>query len=348
MEKNTDHPELVKPSGKTFIILIITGLEILGILFLLYRLFFVTKVLIKKISITPIDKSGVSFSSLGPLKYFYENEKNLTLTDILPWEKNKKQVAYSLNEDGLNSLENYSTNKPGSTFRIVALGDSFTFGQSVTTKYNWPTILESLLNKKLACDKFKKYEVINLGVRDYDIRYAVEEYKIKGKKYNPDLIIWFLKDDDFMTINEYEKPILNKLIKKMKISLEDPEFFIKNGISHPVYLMANSEFKNKYGESRILLYQQDYLNNIYEYFKKSLVLFTLGETDSKYKKIMIDSTKKHKSTYFIDGFRGLYNQNNNPTLDLPDGHPNNNGHQKIAEYLFNYLIKDGPIKNGCL
>jgi len=101
----------------------------------------------------------------------------------------KKPVEYSINKDGLNSLKDYEVNKPHQTFRIITIGDSFTFGQYVNTNQNWPTQLEKKLNSKKICKNIDKFEVINFGVAGFDYQYEVKRYQEKGQKYNPDLII---------------------------------------------------------------------------------------------------------------------------------------------------------------
>ncbi len=343
MKNKHNYPSFIMFTRKKSVILMITVFEILAILFLLYYLIFFTKLVFKKISVVPVNKDEISLNKLSPLKYFYENQKNTVIIDIPPW-KNGQKVKYSLNNDGLNSLRECSIDKPTSTLRIMAIGDSFTFGQFVNTRDNWTTILENLLNKKQPCSKYTKYEVINLGVMDYDIQYAAEEYRIKGKKYDPDLIIWFLKDDDFMTINEYQQPIYDKLIKEL--SPKSKEIFFNDGVYYPIGIRANSEFKKKYGNEKIIKYQQEYLNNLFKDFNNKLVLLTFDATDKNYKNIMIATAKENKSTYFTDGLKDFYSLKNT-NLVFGDGHPNNNGHKKIAEFLFEFIIKNNSLKNVC-
>ena len=50
------------------------------------------------------------------------------------------------------------------TFRIITLGDSFTFGMYINTKDNWTELLEDKLNSDMGCKNISMFEVINLGV----------------------------------------------------------------------------------------------------------------------------------------------------------------------------------------
>ena len=120
------------------------------------------------------------------------------------------KAVYNINSDTFNERFDYEINKDDKTFRIITLGDSFTFGYIVDTKNNWTELLEDKLNQ-LHCANFDKIEVINLGVVGYDIQYSVERFKLRGKKYNPDLVLWLLKGDDFQEIKEIVQPKWNKM-----------------------------------------------------------------------------------------------------------------------------------------
>lgn len=88
----------------------------------------------------------------------------------------------SINEKGLRDRE-FSYEKNTSTFRILAIGDSFQFGTGVQANETYVKILEANLSKNYSV------EVINAGVGgrgtllEYD--YLIHE----GYKYDPDMII---------------------------------------------------------------------------------------------------------------------------------------------------------------
>ena len=121
-------------------------------------------------------------------QYFWQPEAN-SLEHPNP-QLSFSKVKNKLNADGLNDRFNYSINKPKDTFRIMVLGGSEAYGQYVETKNNWTELLEDELNKSLSCALYKKVEVINLGMHGYDIAYSIEIFLLKGKKYNPDLIVF--------------------------------------------------------------------------------------------------------------------------------------------------------------
>lgn len=152
----------------------------------------------QKVSAMPIKKEYIIFPAVRDLRYFYEfkpSTEQVTEIGEIPWLK--RRVVATINADGLNERFDYSIVKPPNTFRIMTLGDSFTFGAFMNTAENYPEQLEERLNNDLICPKIKKFEVINLAVYGYDIHFSTYRFKIRGMKYHPDLVLWYLKDDDF-------------------------------------------------------------------------------------------------------------------------------------------------------
>jgi len=97
-----------------------------------------------------------------------------------------------INSDGFRDRE-FSIHKPRDAFRIIALGDSMTFGLGLDIEDTWPKQLENKLN---ALNNSINYEVLNFGVPGYNTFEEVEMFKEKGIKYNPDMILLgFLVND---------------------------------------------------------------------------------------------------------------------------------------------------------
>jgi hypothetical protein len=88
-----------------------------------------------------------------------------------------------------------SPQKPANTFRILMLGDSETLSLLLPEKDSLAGQLETLLNKK---SSGPHYEVLNFGVEGYNTFSELEQLKVKGLKYNSDLIIlnYCLNDPD--------------------------------------------------------------------------------------------------------------------------------------------------------
>jgi len=101
-------------------------------------------------------------------------------------------LTYRINSLGFRGPET-TPEKPRGLFRIVGLGDSFTFGTGVRQEDVFLACLQDRLNAGL--DE-ARYEVLNLGIMGYDTRPEVELLKHYGLEFQPDLVVicFFLND----------------------------------------------------------------------------------------------------------------------------------------------------------
>lgn len=80
----------------------------------------------------------------------------------------------------------YTPEKAPGVFRIIAIGDSFTFGGKMHFDDSYSKRLERMLNLN---DHQRKIEVLNWGVPGYSSLHEVELVKDAVNQFNPDLII---------------------------------------------------------------------------------------------------------------------------------------------------------------
>lgn len=323
-------------SQKKRIFVYILVIEILLILITVFEINQKRNILGVK-SVHPINKSSIKINPQSQLKYFYEPGPS-SIEYIYKGKIENK--VYTINSDGLNERFEYSIHKPQDVFRIITLGDSFTFGLYVGTKDNWTEQLEDQLNRNLRCNNYKKFEVINLGMHGYDIQYSVERFKLKGTKYNPDLILWFLKDDDIDQINELMLDRQEYYKKKFEQTGELTKF-IESGRPYITWELAVEDINNSVGREKILSLQYSFLDNIREYFHKKLVFSIHKVTREENIKFLISFVEKHPKTYFIDTLRNIYDIK--AAYFENDGHPTEKGYAIIAEDLFSHLIKNKII-----
>jgi hypothetical protein len=123
------------------------------------------------------------------------------------WKSNEFSETAIINSDGFRGDE--IKTKKSNVFRIIAVGDSFTFGHGIESNdKTYPARLEQFLNNNSA-NKAKNFEVINVGVKGYS---PDQEYKLITKrliKYQPDLIIWNFSNpgDIFNTVHNSVWPV---------------------------------------------------------------------------------------------------------------------------------------------
>lgn len=74
-------------------------------------------------------------------------------------------------------------------FRIVALGDSVTYGLGVRREDAYPKRLERLLDRCAGADGLR-FETLNLGVPGYNVTQVVERLRGLGLREHPDLVLY--------------------------------------------------------------------------------------------------------------------------------------------------------------
>lgn len=93
------------------------------------------------------------------------------------------RVRYKVNEDGLRE-RTIEAKKGKDAFRILVLGDSFVEGYGIRQDRRFSDLMEKIL---LA--QGKRVEVINAGVRGYNLGQYYVFFKTLYEKYAPDLVI---------------------------------------------------------------------------------------------------------------------------------------------------------------
>jgi hypothetical protein len=110
-------------------------------------------------------------------------------------------VLVTTNSRGMRGSREYSVPKPEAVVRVVALGDSFTFGVGVPDDATWPAQLEAALPGS---------EVVNLGEPAYAHDQMYFALSDEGLKLEPDVVIvGFYPNDvvrDELTFYCAEKP----------------------------------------------------------------------------------------------------------------------------------------------
>ena len=324
---------------KQNLVVVIVTLQLITILFL-GVFYYIKQSSVQTPSISWIDKNQLLPNPNSSLKNFYEPKPNITISNNLYFlgENYNFTTSYTYNNDSLNQEKNLLEKKPTNTFRIITLGDSFTFGANLNTKDNYPSQLETIINKELACPD-KNFEVINLAVPGYDIQYSVERFRLRGVKYNPDLLLWLVIQDNLVRLNELMLPKSLKYEAEMKAN-KQIQTLAKEGNYYPDYKKARDEVITSLGEDTILNMQLDYLKELDNYYKGNMVLLTFPFTQSNYKQLLSNYSNSRPNTYYYDNLVNIYQQNRGV---FPDFHPNEIGTNLIAQDIYTYLTKNNII-----
>ncbi len=262
------------------------------------------------------------------LDYFIEPYEN-TIDKYNP-EWLGKEVVNTINKDSLNERFEYTIEKENSTYRVITLGDSFTFGHFVNTSENWTERLEDDLNLSLLCPNIKKFEVINLGYPGYDLSNSSVRYLKRGQKYSPDLVIWLVNPWNIDNVNEYMVPALENL------NSSEDLFDTAKG-TRPLIDLAIQEIKENYGTGVGIEFHKRLLDQFFNNFKSDLIITTLEDLNDSQKQLLNSYVIKDSEKYNLIK---LFDFHKESGLKLPDEHPNSKGHQEIAKHLINYLQKN--------
>ncbi len=118
-----------------------------------------------------------------------EDERTALVRRFLPTVpdalRNNPVWEIALNSHGFRDAE-FPREKRPSTFRIVCLGDSWTFGANVGQDQAYPQRLEALLRREFPSADF---EVFNLGVLGYSSYQGLELLRRTAIHWVPDLVV---------------------------------------------------------------------------------------------------------------------------------------------------------------
>jgi lysophospholipase L1-like esterase len=126
--------------------------------------------------------------------------------------KPSKGIYYLINSFGLRGID-FPLNKPAGEKRILAIGDSVTFGHLVSEESTYPYFLQEYLQEAFVDTSLR---VINCGVSTYSTREELMFLQRKGIKYDPDIVILgFVLNDASIYARQNH---LNKLRETLKHS----------------------------------------------------------------------------------------------------------------------------------
>ncbi len=277
----------------------------------------------------------------------YELKKNLTYFNEL-----------KTNSSGFRDKE-FPIFKSDTTKRILVIGDSITFACDIENRKNiFTSKFNDMLNFK---SKSFKYEVFNMGVDGYNTIQEAENLKQNGLKYNPDIVVvaYCLNDDDGYS-NIYHAVLFNdnklhsvlfKSIVYRKIYIFFINIFTDIKIHGQPIQYIDDKYKNiDYKDIGFEMFkdlQREYKFKLYFFIIPYFKDFTNYEDIKKHKEIA-DKLKKYTEIKYFDLLDDFSKFTSNGTVfRIHNGndycHPNEKGHELIAEFMYNKLKQDGVV-----
>jgi len=288
-----------------------------------------------------INRNGASNTNLI---YYYEPTAGSREVDLSSWLT--QQVVWTYNHDTLNDVQDYSVEKPPDTYRIITLGDSFTFGDHVNTGEAWPTQLENLLNASQPCSKYTRYEVLNLGLRGFDIQDEVERYRLRGQKYRPDLVIWMLIPNDFNEINELLDPLVDQRLVELQkerhiVPLLSNQMLTTDAVRMSLVQQADDDADKllwkKYSQQALYAMENTYVQNFTGLYGGPLLFATFPFVNDQDKTEIAKWVHARSLMYYMDNLPDIYKDSSLFFSQHGDGHPTPLAHTIIAKDIYDYI-----------
>jgi len=117
------------------------------------------------------------------------------------WTDRDYDIEITTNSKRLRDSE-HPYEKENGVFRILTLGDSFTFGFGVNLQETYAKVSEELLKSQGFATNGLRVETINTGVPGWGTAQELVFYLEEGVKYDPDIItICFVKNDPMDNMN---------------------------------------------------------------------------------------------------------------------------------------------------
>ena len=277
-------------------------------------------------AVIPLQREQFTASASDELKYFYEPKPSGAIQNRGP---DGGESVNTINADTLNERFDYAVSKPPGTFRILSLGDSYAYGLYVNTEENYAEVLEDALNAQCVGGSVRRFEVLNLGVPGYDLRYTLERLTRRGLKYDPDLVIWFLENGD---INQNAELIYAKIY---------PRHPLNSGNLAAAFTQARAEVYRDVPVRERFGYQKSAFASARRSWGGRLVLFSTPAhlTGPEYK--VVGELAALPGVSFVELAVDMSMSQN--AVRQGDNHPNAAGHNLITRDLFTYLTNEHLI-----
>jgi lysophospholipase L1-like esterase len=256
-----------------------------------------------------------------------------------------------------------SRQKAPTTFRILGLGDSVTWGVGVQEDGIYLTILESMLNEPGS--PTRRFETVNTAVIGYSLHQELLTLERDGVALSPDVVLlgfvvndFYPTEDPFFNIHKFHQPA--------------QEHVRRRDYKEPVparvytYRLTRSVMRNTWGrlkawnqpwtpppvawpegsfEARTWPVMQSHFRRIKELanahgFRVLVLLFpTMSQlragTDPRYPQSVVADFLRSKSIDLIDLFDAFRGQWKDAFLD--EMHLTRTGHRRVAEKILRYL-----------
>jgi lysophospholipase L1-like esterase len=250
-------------------------------------------------------------------------------------------TTIKINSYGFRDYE-YTVVKPSNTFRIVALGDSYTFGHGVELNETYSKVLERLLNKR---NDGWRYEVLNFGVPGYNAAEKVEILASKATKFEPDLVIFQYLNDDIVNWTEFrqiEERKMQEYAQKTGQNVSELTNIEKREIHENTYRDYINMLEDKRFDETWKIVEISFERLAFTIQNKTVLLLVDADEPQLSKLDNISRTYSWHILHVKD-FLGNYPKEERLIIHPKDIHPNAFAHELIAENIYKEFIQNNLL-----
>lgn len=298
-----------------------------------------------ELAIRMVDPLGISYYELaGDYTRDKLADEQLVFRHKPSWETRYGNVRVTYNERGLRDRPVLP--KAAGEYRILALGDSVTFGWGVNQDKTFSARLETLLEERL----HRPVRVINSGVGGYNTVQEMTYFKQEGIALQPDLVMLTYVQND-IEVNKgpfdpwAQSSLWGKPFPDMVITMVGKLWFYR--LMHHTYNYAMPKLQQTpaatspqkgmgWRQSMAALRE---LVAMCEERKIPLILF-FRRSHPEENKLLFEDVVRHAHGAQVKDMAPWYNGLDEFTLvnSKVDGHPNAEGHRVMAEHMANDII----------
>lgn len=135
---------------------------------------------------------------ISPVQFFYDSKLGGMIP--VPNQKGFKShphdyyYEYQNNEIGMRDTRQLNDYKKY-PYKILAIGDSFTYGWGVNDDETFCKLFEKIINKDSVA-------VLNAGASGSGTDYALRFFQVRGKELSPKVVLYFYYENDFIDNSE--------------------------------------------------------------------------------------------------------------------------------------------------
>jgi len=167
------------------------------------------------------------------LGYFTPNQHRTVMFPGLP--------EYRVTSDtlGLRKTKEIPLQKAEGMYRILCVGDSYTFGLFIHDEETYPWLLQETLDRHT-----NRFEVLNAGIGGSTIRDDLYYFRRFGYQLDPDLVIVYSHPNDHKEMRSRELPYFEQLQKSHNMNwVERLERKVKGTRLYRLFTVAENHYK---------------------------------------------------------------------------------------------------------